>query len=469
MVDAGHVARISPAGTSVGTSASIDLDGRILVPGLWDEHVHFTQWTIQQSRLDLGGTTGPDDVLERVRQELGRAILPEGSVLTGFGFRDGTWADPPGLRALDEVTGTAPVVLISADLHCAWMNSAAASRLGVQPDAFGLVRETAWFGASQRLLEISPPTTAQFRAAAQAAARRGIVGVVDFENSDNLSQWTQRVADGVDSLRVEAAVWPQRLEAAIADGRRTGDLLDAGGLLTMGRLKVVVDGSLNTRTALCWDPYPGLEGVHGCGVSTVSPDELRDLLVRAQAHGIRAAVHAIGDRANAEVIDIFEELGTGGTIEHAQLVGTDDFARFARLGLVASVQPEHAMDDRDVADRHWAGRTDRAFAFGSLHEAGVTLRFGSDAPVSPLDPWFAISAATARSRDDRAPWHPEQRVPLEVALASSMRGRLRPATGDVADLAVLEADPRSATPAALRSLPVAATLIAGRFTHTTLG
>jgi predicted amidohydrolase YtcJ len=235
------------------------------------------------------------------------------------------------------------------------------------------------------------------------------------------------------------------------------------GLITMGRLKVVVDGSLNTRTALCWDPYPGIDpfAPQACGVS---PAELRELLVRANAHGIGGAVHAIGDRANTEVIDIFAELGIPGVIEHAQLVRSEDFARFAPLGLVASVQPEHAMDDRDVADLHWKGCTDRAFAYASLHEAGATLRFGSDAPVAVLDPWVAIAAATSRSRDDRTAWHPEQRVSPDVALAASMRGRTRVEVGDVAALAILDDDPYAVSPERLRELPVAGTLVGGRWT-----
>ena len=105
------------------------------------------------------------------------------------------------------------------------------------------------------------------------------------------------------------------------------------------------------------------------------------------------AVHAIGDRANARVLDAFEAVGCSGSIEHAQLLRREDVARFAALGVVASVQPEHAMDDRDVADRYWAGRTDRAFMLAELAAAGVELALGSDAPVAPIDPWVAISAA----------------------------------------------------------------------------
>ena len=467
VIDAGHVTDIVPAGAAprMGVKA-IDLDGRILTPGLWDEHVHFTQWTIQQSRLDLSGTHNANDVLARVRDAL--PTHHAGSILTGYGFRDGTWPAAPTLRALDDATGAVPVVLISGDLHCAWINSAAAALLGTRPDDSGIISENEWFEVGQRV--VTPPTTQMFREAAAAAARRGVVGIVDFEVTDNIAEWPERVAAGVDSLRVEASVWPERLDAVITRGLRTGQPIDPSGLVTMGRLKVVVDGSLNTRTALCWDPYPGLDAhaPHGCGVASVSPDVLRELLQRSHQGGIAAAVHAIGDRANSEVIDVFEELGIKGVIEHAQLVSKEDFARFAHVGLVASVQPEHAMDDRDVADRHWAGRTSRAFAYGSLYEAGATLRFGSDAPVAPLDPWFAIAAATSRSRDERTPWHPEQRVPLSVALESSMRGSSQVQIGDVADIAILDADPHTVTSAQLRDLPVAATLLGGRFTHNTL-
>src|SRR5690606_13012882 len=148
--------------------------------------------------------------------------------------------------------------------------------------------------------------------------------------------------------------------------------------------------------------------------------------------------------------------------EHAQLLRDDDVERIARLGLVASVQPEHLLDDRDVADHHWAGRTARAFAFGSMARAGVRMAFGSDAPVAPLDPWAAIAAAVFRSRDDREPWHRAQRLDLATAIASSVRSRV--AVGEPADLAVVDADPIAATPPEqLRGTPVAAALCAGEW------
>src|SRR5690606_28784259 len=164
----------------------------------------------------------------------------------------------------------------------------------------------------------------------------------------------------------------------------------------------------------------------------VPTDELTELLRYAHAKGIRAAVHAIGDRANTLALDAFEASGARGSIEHAQLLLDDDVERMARLELVASVQPEHLLDDRDVADHHWAGRTAGAFAFGSLARAGVRMAFGSDAPVAPLDPWSAIAAALHRTRDEREAWHPEQRISLDTALASSVRSRV--AVGEPADL-----------------------------------
>ena len=143
--------------------------------------------------------------------------------------------------------------------------------------------------------------------------------------------------------------------------------------------------------------------------------------------------------------------------------------RFAGLGLVASVQPEHALDDRDVADRLWAGRTGRAFAFATLHRAGARLALGSDAPVAPLDPWIALAAAVHRTADDRDRWHPEQEIDRATALGASFGvvdgSAAAVAVGAPADLVLTDADPTTCDPATLRAMPVAATLVGGRFTH----
>jgi predicted amidohydrolase YtcJ len=233
----------------------------------------------------------------------------------------------------------------------------------------------------------------------------------------------------------------------------------------MGPLKIVADGSLNTRTACCHDPYPGRDG--GCGMLLVPPGELVALLRRAAAHGLDAAVHAIGDRAGELVLDAFAATATKGRIEHAQLLRPADPARCAALGVTASVQPAHVLDDRDVADRLWAGRTARAFAYRTLLDAGVPLALGSDAPVATLDPWVTIAAAVHRSGDDRPSWHPEQEIPLPVALAASTGPDGPVAVGRRADLVVTDLDPAAVPAMTLRAMPVAGTLLGGRWTHRT--
>jgi predicted amidohydrolase YtcJ len=464
----GLIAAVSPAGTAPAVSAleSVDAGGRWLMPGLWDAHVHFTQWVVRRQRVDLAPADSAAAAVAIMRAAL---ATRDDAVLVGYGFRDGLWRDAPTLAALDAIAPDRPIVLISGDLHCGWLNTAAGRVLGATLSEDGMLREFEWIGTLDRLDLDSQPDAAAFRAAADAAAARGVVGIVEFENTDNQTAWPQRVADGVTALRVETSVWPDRLDDVIRRGLRTGDALDPAGLVTMGRLKIVVDGSLNTRTAYCWDPYPGIaaDHPHPCGVLSVPPEEVEQLLVRARDAGIKPAVHAIGDRANTAVIDAFERLGIAGTIEHAQLVSSADFARFGALGLTASVQPEHAMDDRDVADRYWAGRTDRAFAFRSLHDAGASLALGSDAPVAPLDPWLAISAAVSRSRAGRESWHPAERLPVDVALSASTRSAAV-VPGAVADLVLVDSDPSTVGAEALRETAVAATFVGGRATWNTL-
>ncbi|TFC95760.1 MULTISPECIES: amidohydrolase family protein [Cryobacterium] len=465
----GRVHRLGYLGEATAGIRSVDLDGRWLIPGLWDNHVHFSQWAQTAQRLDLFGAGSAAAVAALVA---GRApSVGQGETLVGFGFRDGLWPDAPSRALLDAAAGTVPAVLISGDLHACWLNSAALARHGHPEHPTGLLREEDCFAVVRALAEVPDEVMDEWAdAAAQAAASRGVVGIVEMEMDWNLGTWLRRMRGGTDSLRVEFGIYTQHLERAIALGLRSGAGIDGtGGLLTVGPYKVITDGSLNTRTAYCVDEYPGLEGRPGSrGLLTVPPEELLAHVGRAVGAGIRPAVHAIGDHANALALDAFERLGCTGSIEHAQLLAPEDVARFARLGVVASVQPEHALDDRDVADRYWAGRTDRAFVLKSLLDAGVTLALGSDAPVAPLDPWVGIAAAVGRTRDSREPWHAEQAVSRQAALAASARGRHRVLVGDVADLAVCEIDPFVASVPDLRRMPVAATLLAGRFTHTTL-
>ncbi len=443
---------------STGLSSStsgferVDADGRWLIPGLWDEHTHFAHWAAVTQAIDL---------IEAPTAAAAAALIaqaPGDGLIDAVRFRDALWPDRPHKALLDAVQPDRPVVLHSMDGHSVWLNSAALREFGVGEHETGVLVEDAAFAIAARVTAgVMRDDDPRLFAAGRAAATRGVVGLHDLEMGYGIDTWLGRMAAGFDSLRVDAAVYLNGLERAAEAGLSTGQSL--GPLLRVGHFKVITDGSVGTRTAFCVDPYPG---THDHGLLNVPPDELRAQLIRARQLGFVPAVHAIGDEANRLALDTMIELRTGGRIEHAQLLLDEDVARFAEGGIIASIQPEHAMDDRDIAERYWPGRTRRGYRFRELLDAGVRVVLGSDAPVAPLDPWFAIAAAVTRTRDGREPWHPEQAVTAAEALRCSVRTTV--ATGEPADLVLLDADPLG-DPAGLRDMPVAATILGGRFTH----
>ncbi len=454
-VEEGRVTALAPAVEVPAGAEVVALEGRTLVPGLWDRHVHVHQWALTRQRVDVSTATSAGEVAAQLADH----GPPEtGEVLVAVGMRSATFPEPPHRDVLDAAVGDRPVVVVNVDLHTAWLNTAALARFHRPDHPDGLLREAECYPVLEALADRSPAEedTAVADAVA-AAARRGITGIMDFEFGDCLPDWHRRVADGLRTVRVDTTVYPAHLDAAIERGLPTDAAVPGtDGLLRAGHLKVFVDGALNSGTALCHDGEGRLE---------TPPDELHALLTRAWQHGIAPAVHAIGDRAVTIALDAFEAVGCPGRIEHAQLVADDDLPRFRDLGVAAGVQPAHLVDDRDVADRLWSGRTARAYRFADLLAAGAVLEFGSDAPVTALDPWTAIAAAVTRTGDDRPPWHPEQCLGRTTALVASTRGRDRVRVGDVADLVVLDDDPATCTLDTLRAGPVHATMLAGRWTH----
>ncbi|WP_126030936.1 amidohydrolase [Bifidobacterium callimiconis] len=456
----------------------VDADGRWIIPGLWDGHTHFTQWSATFGRLDLLAATSASEAMAMLRDYLDtRRRSPEGlnsnAFVVGMRFRHSLWSDSeqPTLAAIDAVSGDQPVALSSADMHCGWVNSAAARKLGVHVGESGLVGELEWFDAYCRLDDANGAEQLRLiRAAERDAAGKGVVGICDYEMADTIGQWTARFAVGLDLLRVRAGIYPERIEQAVADGWRGGaEIPGSHGLAHATTLKLISDGSLNTRSAYCSQPYSNImPETHG--VLSYSPEQIEHYMTVAKDNGFDVACHAIGDAANAVVLDAFASTGARGAIEHAQQLRPDDVKRFVELGLTASVQPQHAVDDRDVVSRYWAGMDAIPFPYRTLHDAGVPLRFGSDAPVAVLDPWVAMAAAVYRTDNDRDAYQPEQRLDARTALASSTFGHgIAPQAGAPADLVLLDRNPLAADSAAtLRSTPVAATMCASRWTHLTL-
>lgn len=479
---AGRIVEIGP-GLSPAGAEVVDATGSWVVPGLWDQHVHLGQWGQTFVRLDTAGTSAPAEVLDRVAArvaELDAAGSPS-EVITGYGHRTGSWWQPCRVDELDAVSGAHPVVLISGDVHSCWMNTAALRMVDLPPRP-GPLEELDWFEAQPRLMRLPGADAANedgIARAVRAASARGVVGVTDFEFAANHRCWPERLRRGVNGLRIRAGVYPPTLTEVLDAGLATGSALapddDPEGLLRQGSLKIISDGSLNTRTAWCCEPYaatsPALADRVVHGTVNYPPAELAALLTRATAAGLHAAVHAIGDAAVRDAVDAFAATGARGTVEHVQLARAEDLARLAALGVAASVQPVHLWDDRDVTDLNWPGRGARCFMFRSMLDAGVELLLGSDAPVAPLDPWLAMAAAVHRAGDDREPWHAQESISPAEALWASTDGVRALGPGAAADLVLIDRDPlrphdSSAEAAAwLRGTGVHATFVAGRRTH----
>jgi predicted amidohydrolase YtcJ len=444
---------VAPVGLPAEGAEVIDGRGGTLLPGLVDAHAHLLQWASARQRVSLTSAKSATHAAELIAA----AAATPGVLLQGANFQPALWPDSPHKDLLDRARPDQPIALFSGDLHTLWLSSAAMRLVGVDHPT-GVFVESECMALTAALPGPSTGVTDEWvLAATRDAAARGVTTIADYEFSDTIADWRRRPTP---ATRIRCVIAKFLLDDAIDRGLRTGD--PVGERLTVGPLKIFMDGSLNTRTAYCHDHYPGGDYA---GELLEPLDDLLPVLRKAVDHGIGLALHAIGDRANALALDAFEALGIGGRIEHAQLLTPADVARFARLGVVASVQPAHQPDDRDAADHHWAGRTNRAFAYQALLRAGATLEFGSDAPVAPLDPWDGIASAVTRTDDDRPGWHPEQALSLEAAVAASTGGNTTVWKGDPADLVLVGRDIAGLPPSELRDLPIVATVLDGDLTY----
>ena len=478
LVDAGTVVEVGPGLDRPAGAQELDGGGRWAMPGLWDQHVHFAQWTLASQRLDLGGARSPEEAKRAVADRI--AAYP-GLPVIGWGHRSAGWEREVTVSELDAVSGDTPVVLICGDGHHAWLNTTALMHLAL-PVRDSVVREKEWFAVYPRLVTLvgtDGTSPEAYRRALDAAAARGVVGMSDFEFGGSREEWAARWPHGCDRLRVRWATYADTREEVIGAGLRTGDPLPGcDDRATMGPLKIISDGSLNTRTAWCCEPYGDAHRLeHPSGQPNVAGRELRELFARAHGAGLDVACHAIGDAAVAEALAAYASTGARGSIEHVQMARREDLRRMGELGIRASVQPAHLLDDRDITERVWGGRSERCFAFRWMLEDGIELALGSDAPVSPLDPWLAIAAAVHRSADDRDPWHAEQALTVREALAASVDGQPTLRAGSRGDLVLLDRDPllrdlprveagdTAPLAAALRDLGSALTMVAGRVVH----
>jgi predicted amidohydrolase YtcJ len=479
---------------------AVNLEGRAVIPGLIDAHVHFGWFSVavHQRRLDLDNVPSKAEALGRVAAAA--CARPAGQWILGSGWNTNVWADPsfPTAADLDAVAPDHPVALQDKSHHATWANSRALELAGISADTLdpsggeivrdpsgkpaGILLETA---AELVQAAVPEPDVATMAAALRQgiaqAQRLGLTGIHDPGHPTVLAALQLLRSQGELGLRALVHIPADGLDAAAKLGLRSGLGDDC---LRLGGVKVFADGALGPQTAHMLAPYQGTTGQ--MGIPTIEPQELSDLVLRAHASGWSVAVHAIGDAANRATLDAMEHAHTHrpsmvspalpDRIEHVQLLHPADLPRLAQLGVVASMQPIHATSDMDMAERHWGHRCNLAYAWKSLLESGAALAFGSDCPIETLDPLAGIHAAVTRRRADGRPgsegWIPAQRLSVAQAVHAYTAGAAHAsgeehskgtlAPGKLADFVALSRDIFSTDPMEILGAKVEMTVLGGR-------
>ncbi len=483
----------------------IDLGGGLVVPGFIDAHIHFYEWALKRQGIKLDDLTNLEALLDRVQEAA--ASRPPGDWILGQGWNETDWTEQrmPSRETLDRVAPAHPVLLWRCDLHLAAANSSALSLAGISADTAdpsegrierdttgeptGILRELAINMVRQA---VAPPDANQvmeaFEDAARALHRRGVTGIHDIRlmaDKDGASafQAFQKLdLDGRLNLRCWVTLPGHHLENIIGLGLRTGFGNDR---LRIGHLKFFSDGGMGARTAWLIDPYLDAER----GMPLTDMDVLAEAVDSADKAGLSVMVHAVGDRANRELINIFEALEARRTlagspppavahrIEHVQMLRPEDAARLSNLNVALCVTPANMVLDMNLIDLALGKKGQWTYPFRQLMDTGAPVMFSSDCPVCDPDPLVGIHAAATRQRTDGTPpggWYPKSRVTVAEALeaytstpaAVHRAGNLGAiAPGKRADLAVLSENILVIPPSRLPDVRVDLTLFDGRIVY----
>jgi predicted amidohydrolase YtcJ len=472
--------------------------GRRVVPGFIDCHTHMSMGGLNLLAVDLRRTRDPEDFTRRLAAYA--RTRPSGQWLTDGAWDHQQWPKPqlPTKALLDPATGDHPACLSRQDGHMMVCNSLALklariTRETEDPPGGLIVRDAEGEptgvlkdAAMDLVGKVRPPRTAAeieeaLRTAVRHAAENGVTSVQDLPgNAGDLDGWETLRKAG--TLTVRVSYRPSLSEWEAARDRRAAMRNDEW--FRIGGVKGYTDGSLGSSTALFYEPYADDTKNHGVHAAEAIPlSRLEERAAAADAAGLQVEIHAIGDRANAEILDLFERVAKRNgpkdrrlRIEHAQHLRREDIPRFARLGVIPSMQPFHAIDDGRWAEKRIGlERCRTTYAFRSLLDEKARLVFGSDWDVAPLSPLAGIYAAvTRRTIDGKNPtgWIPEQRITVEEALRAytvdaaygafeeKEKGSLSP--GKLADFVILSADLLSVPPAEIEKIRVDTTVVGGK-------
>jgi predicted amidohydrolase YtcJ len=501
----------------------VNLNGRCLTPGLVDAHVHFQYFALSLQRVDLRGTQTLDEALDRIAAKISNLQSPISDLwLEGRGWRVNDWHQThfPTAAHLDAISGDVPICLRDHSGHAAWVNSRAlqiaqidaetADPPGgqIQRDENGRPTGILFEDAIDLVTQHIPATTTTqiadaMREAQQYCWRVGLTGLHDFDGRACFIALQTLHQNGELGLRMVKNVPVYRLEHAIGVGLRSGFGDD---WLRIGSVKIFADGALGPRTASMIAPYEGEPSNYGIVVT--DKEEMLEKASAASANGLSVTVHAIGDKANHDVLDVFEavrkqeirdrrlEIKSEQSpisqsqianlqsplrhrIEHVQIIHPADQHRLAQLGVIASMQPIHATSDMETAVHHWGSRTKDSYAWRTMLNSGATLVFGSDAPIEKIDPLLGIHAAVTRRRADGSPgpdgWHPEQKLTIAetihafttaAAITSGQeatQGTIAP--GKLADFTIFGRDIFGIPADELLDVEISGTMVGGEFKH----
>ena len=485
---------------------TLDLRGRTVVPGFIDAHTHVVAYAQARLDVDLRDARSEDDAIERVRRRA--ETTPRGQWIQGRSWDANLWPDRgfPTRASLDAAVPDHPVALWDHAYHAMWVNSEALRRAGItketaDPEGGTIARDGSGEptgmlfepGATSLVVAVTVPPDdetllAELRRTLADMRSRGITGIHNIEDHRSLRLLQRLHARRELTPRVLLYIRRDTLPQVVRLGLEAGFGDD---FLRFAGIKIFMDGALGPKTAAMFDSYEGQPGSRG--LLTTTDAEIVETVGAAAEGGIGVAIHAIGDRAVHVALDGIEAMlrqraldekpassvaARRFRLEHVQLATPEDVARMARLGIVASVQPFHAVVDRDAAERSWGQRARRGYAYNTLRQAGIPLALGSDVPVDTCDPLRILHAAVMRRDDrtpERAPWLPEQALTVEQALHAytagaayaggqeTRQGTLAP--GKLADMVVLSEDPFTIPPEHLAGAEVAATLVGGEVVH----
>ena len=445
---------------------TVDLRGKTVLPGFIDAHIHLLYVAYRSYYIDAETCTSEEEVAALVRQRA--AQTPAGQWILGGQWNKNLWPGQqfPAKASLDAAAPEHPVALWSKDGHLLWVNSLALQRADISAatpdlangailrdaggDPTGILQEqeatslvyNAIDKSDSRPVDLQGSSVSGRRNAAltrhlvegklKELQRCGITTIHDIEDDEAFRLFQQLRDEGALGVRVQMILPRQMLPELRAVGLRTGFGDD---LLRLGGIKIFADGTLGSQTAAMLDGFEG--NPQNRGILAIPEQEMNETVRAAAEMGISIAIHAIGDRAAQVALNSIEAAqrqvdatnlaATGAKpnpkmryrLEHVQLISPEDLQRMQRMGVIASVQPFHAVSDRDMAERYWGKRHRRAYAYRTMQQMGIPLALGSDAPVETFDPLRILYAATMRNNiatRERPPWLPDQALPVAQAL-----------------------------------------------------